>query len=106
MSVVRVRVQYFEDCPSWRVAADHLDALRDEFGLDIEFELIDTPEAAERVGFLGSPSIVVDDHDLFDMNDAEVGLGCRLYATPDGPAGSPTLEQVREALLRRARRGK
>lgn len=99
-----MRLQYFEDCPSWRVAAGHLDALRDEFDLDIEFELIDTPEAAERVGFLGSPSIVVDDQDLFEANDSEVGLGCRLYPTSNGPAGYPALEQVREALSQRARR--
>ena len=81
-----------------RVAAHHLEALRVDFDLDIELEVIDTPEAAERVGFLGSPSIIVEERDLFATDDQAVGLGCRLYSTPDGPAGCPTLNQVRDAL--------
>ncbi len=38
--------------------------------------------------------------DLFAGSDAPVGLSCRIYQTPDGPAGSPTLDQLRAALAR------
>jgi len=27
-----------------------------------------------------------------------VGLSCRIYQTPDGAAGSPTLQQLRELM--------
>ena len=46
----------------------------------------------------GSPSIQVDGVDLFAAPDAAVGLACRVYPTPDGPAGAPTVEQLRAAL--------
>jgi hypothetical protein len=50
------------------------------------------------VGFHGSPSILVDGIDVFAGPDAGVGLSCRVYRTPDGPAGAPTIEQLRAAL--------
>ncbi|MEL6893685.1 MAG: thioredoxin family protein [Actinomycetota bacterium] len=98
---MRVQLRYFDDCPSWRLAAQRLEALRDEFDLDIQLEIVDTPEAAKRVGFHGSPSLLADGHDLFSAGDAEVGLTCRLYATADGPAGCPTVDQIRAQLIQR-----
>ncbi len=56
---------------------------------------VDTIEEAERVGFRGSPSILIDGVDVFAEPDAGVGLACRVYVTPDGPAGAPTLDQLR-----------
>lgn len=97
---MRVQLLYFDDCPSWRVAASHLEQLRDEFDIRVERVPVETPEEAARLGFLGSPSLVAEDVDLFAPEGAEVGLSCRIYQTPDGPAGSPTLDQVRQALLR------
>ena len=55
-------------------------------------------EEADRVGFRGSPSVLIDGTDPFSDPDAPVGLSCRVYSTPDGLAGSPTLEQLRTAL--------
>jgi hypothetical protein len=57
-----------------------------------------TSEEAERVGFHGSPSILVNGVDAFADGDAGIGLACRVYATPDGPAGAPTLEQLRAVI--------
>lgn len=59
---------------------------------------MDTLEAAQRVGFRGSPTILVDGRDPFASGDEPVGLSCRVYATPDGPAGAPTTDQLREVL--------
>lgn len=92
-------LQYFDECPNWRDAAAHLDGLAAEVpGLDVTLLLVETIEEAERVGFRGSPSILVDGVDPFAPDDASVGLACRVYLTPDGPAGSPTLEQLRTAI--------
>ncbi len=90
---------YFEGCPSWRQALVHLESLADERSdLVIHHQIVDTDEAAQRHRFCGSPSIHAHGHDLFAGPDARVGLSCRIYQTPDGPAGSPTLEQLRGAL--------
>ncbi len=98
---VTVTLLYFDDCPNWQVADAHLRALAAERpGLRIERRLVDTPGEAERTGFRGSPTILVDGVDVFADPDTPVGLSCRIYQTPDGPAGSPTLEQLRAALDR------
>lgn len=96
-----MRLQYFDDCPSWQQAASHLESLRDEYDLDIRLEHVDTDEAAQRVGFRGSPTILIDDRDLFNTDGTAIGLSCRRYVTPGGPAGCPTRQQIAEAVARR-----
>jgi len=94
-----VTLLYFDDCPNWLQADAHLRALEDEVpGLRVTRHLVETPEEAERTRFRGSPSILIDGVDPFADPDAPVGLSCRVYQTPDGPAGSPTLDQLRELL--------
>jgi type IV secretory pathway TraG/TraD family ATPase VirD4 len=56
------------------------------------------PEDAERLGFIGSPTVLVDGSDPFATPGAPIGLACRVYVTPEGLAGSPTLDQLMEAL--------
>lgn len=40
----------------------------------------------------------LDGVDAFADADTPVGLSCRVYPTPDGPAGAPTFEQLQAAL--------
>lgn len=90
---------YFDDCPHWRAADAHLRAIeRERPDVQVIRHIVDTPEEAERTGFRGSPSILVDGVDPFAAPDAPVGLSCRVYQTPDGPAGSPTLAQIQNVL--------
>ena len=90
---------YFGDCPNWVITDSYLRRLVGEIpGLVIRYQRIDSPEAAERFGFRGSPTVLVDGVDPFASADAPVGLACRVYETPDGRAGSPTLAQLREVL--------
>ncbi len=96
-----VVLQYFDDCPNWREAAEHLEVLVGEVpGLVVSLQRVETGDDAERASFRGSPSILIDGVDPFGPDDAPVGLACRVYPTPDGPAGSPTLEQLRIAVSR------
>jgi hypothetical protein len=98
---VNVTLLYFDDCPNWLVADEHLRELASEFPeMVIERRIVDTVEDAESFLFRGSPSIIVDGVDLFAEPDDPVGLSCRMYQTPDGPAGSPTLQQLRSVLRR------
>ena len=61
-------------------------------------QVVDTVEEAERVGFHGSPSILINGADLFDAAGTSVGLACRRYLTPHGAAGAPSPEQLRAAI--------
>lgn len=94
-----VTLLYFDDCPNWLEADAHLRSLAAERpDLHITRRIVDTPEAAEETQFRGSPSILVDGVDPFADVDDPVGLSCRVYQTSDGPAGSPTIEQLRAVL--------
>jgi hypothetical protein len=93
-----VTLLYIDGCPSWQTADAHLAELADELDLTVTRRQVTTPEEAERVAFRGSPTILVDGRDGFAEGLEPVGLSCRVYQTPDGPAGAPTLEQLRAVL--------
>jgi len=99
---MEVELQYFDDCPNWRVADDHLQRLAREFtDVTVTHHLVDTPDEADRVDFRGSPTILLNGVDPFATESDPVGgLSCRVYQTPDGPAGSPTLDQLRREFIR------
>ncbi len=67
-------------------------------GQAIVHVLVETPEDAERLGFIGSPTVVVDGRTPLPREDEQSALACRVYWTPQGPAGSPTIEQLVEVL--------
>jgi hypothetical protein len=96
--VTEVTLLYFDGCPSWQTTDGHLRELADELDFTLTREQVETPAAAERLQFRGSPTVLVDGQDVFAAGDEPVGLSCRIYQTPDGPAGSPTLQQLRQVL--------
>jgi len=71
-------------------------------GLDpdrLEVREAPTDEAAEREGFVGSPTIRVDGRDIQEVGDQPVGLTCRVYRLRDGRISAlPDPADVREAL--------
>ncbi|CAN5564328.1 hypothetical protein BH23ACT3_BH23ACT3_05080 [soil metagenome] len=96
---MKVTLQYFDGCPNWRVAQQHLSVIARELeGVDISLQQVTTEAEAEQHRFRGSPSILVDGVDPFAGPDDAFGVSCRMYQTPDGPAGSPTLDQLRAAI--------
>ena len=96
---MEITLQYFDGCPNWSIAADRLSTLASERpGTTLHHRLVENLDEAEAVGFRGSPSILVDGVDPFADPSAPVGLACRVYMTPAGLAGAPTLEQLRAAI--------
>ena len=97
---MEITLQYFDGCPNWKTTDAHLTTLIAEQGVDatIHYQLIDTPKAAEQHNFRGSPTVIINDVDPFTDPDAPVGLSCRIYQTTLGPAGSPTFDQLAEAI--------
>jgi hypothetical protein len=53
-----------------------------------------------RKKFFGSPSFRVDGVELWDDKRDTYSLSCRVYATPEGMKGSPTVSMLREAIHR------
>lgn len=98
---MRVTLRYFDGCPHWRTADARLkEALVNtgHAGVVVAYERVETPAAAERLGFVGSPTVLVDGIDPFARAGSPVGLACRVYLTPEGLAGSPTVDQLMEVL--------
>jgi hypothetical protein len=98
---MEVRLQYFDGCPSWETTYKWLREALDELGqgaVELVLERVQTREEAERLQFVGSPTVLIDGRDPFAPSEARHGLACRIYLTPEGLAGSPTREQLREAL--------
>ncbi|MGE3194640.1 MAG: thioredoxin family protein [Microbacteriaceae bacterium] len=98
---MEIVLQYFDGCPNWKVAQERLDLIAAERpDIVVSRQLVETLDHAEQLGFHGSPSIIIDGSDPFADPDTGVGLGCRIYRTPDGLAGAPSLEQLRAAVSR------
>lgn len=93
-----VTLLYFDGCPSWETTAERLSDLGSEGDLQVRRVRVDTDADVDRWGFRGSPTVLVDGRDPFADGDEPIGMACRIYHTPDGPAGSPTVAQLRAAL--------
>jgi ketosteroid isomerase-like protein len=101
----KVELLWWRGCPSWdRTLAELREAMH-EAGLDpdsVEVREVPTEAAAEREGFVGSPTILIDGADLRPPGpDEPVGLTCRVYHLRDGRISpTPDPADVRAALER------
>ena len=99
---MEITLLYFDSCPNWRVADELLDRLAHEHqDVTVHRRIVDTQEEAERVRFVGSPTILIDGVDPWAPEGAPVGLSCRMFTTPDGLRGSPTWDQLKAAAASR-----
>ncbi|SDP10488.1 hypothetical protein SAMN04487905_1029 [Actinopolyspora xinjiangensis] len=99
--VVDVELLYFADCPSWYLTRERLDqALRMSGHPEVEVRLraVETDRQARDLSFPGSPTVRVNGRDAFPTTAGTYGLTCRVYTTPDGLTGSPTVDQLVHAL--------
>ena len=98
---MNLEVLHIDDCPNWEEAGRRLqDALAATGHGDVEvgYRLLRTPADAAVTAFAGSPTITVNGVDLFPSDGRTSDLACRVYLTPTGLAGIPTVEQLAEAL--------
>jgi hypothetical protein len=94
-----VEILYFEGCPHYTDAQALVDRVSDELGLSLEIRLVNVfdVDAAERLRFLGSPTIRVDGRDVEPGADERLNFafGCRVYGAG---AGVPDERLLRDAL--------
>lgn len=93
-----VTLQYFDACPNWRIADERLRQALEHLGrhdVSVQHQQVETPEESARVGFRGSPTILVDGRDAFGGGlEPGAALSCRVYGTEH----APTVEQLVAAL--------
>ena len=102
---MKIDLLYFDDCPSWQTGLENLQEALSKLNAEAAINLIqvETPQAAVEHRFVGSPTIRVNGQDLFPVDHDDYALGCRVYQTPDGMQGTPTVRMIREALETRGR---
>ena len=104
-----VEILSFAGCPNHLGAIELVERVSGEVGLEPEIRVLDVPDqdAAERLRFLGSPTIRVGGRDVDPRAEerSDYALSCRVFRTETGIAGQPDARWVRDALLREARGG-
>ncbi|MBA2536591.1 MAG: hypothetical protein H0V20_04050 [Actinobacteria bacterium] len=101
----RVEILTFDGCPNAQAAEDLVGRVL--MDLEIEAEVaairVEDADAAERLRFLGSPTIRVAGHDVEPGADARTDytLACRIYAAEGGLSNLPNEDWVRAALVGR-----
>ena len=99
---MKVEILYFSGCPNHVPAVERVrEVLRQEGALAdmIEVEVKDLA-TAEKIGFLGSPSIRIDGQDVEPAVRGIDGFGmmCRTYVDRGQRSGVPPQEWIRTAL--------
>ena len=106
---MKIKLYYFDDCPSYEKALENLkEALRSE-GLAQEVEMVPVASEADAHAkrLIGSPTIRIDGIDI-EGPEAEkkgYGYGCRIYSENGRTSGWPSVEIIRDALQKTRKPG-
>lgn len=106
---MHVQVLVVPDCPTTATAVGLVSGVLDEFGwadVPVRVRVISGQAEAERSGFTGSPTILIDGLDPFAGSHRTPGLACRLYPNSAGLAGLPDAAALRESLRAAGRSGR
>ena len=98
---MRIELLHIDDCPNTAEALERLELALAALGRqDVPVILREVKTAADTAGtgFAGSPTITADGADIFPDAAPASDLACRIYRTPDGLAGVPTVDQLTKAL--------
>src|SRR5262245_36102071 len=93
---VEIEILVVPDCPHSAPAADRARQALARVGLSgasVTTRVITDQDEAERAGFTGSPTFLVDGRDPFAEPGRTPGLTCRMYRTADGLSGLPDLDR-------------
>lgn len=94
------------DCADEAAALDLLTRTLSELGLadgQVAVRVVGGREPADELGFVGSPTFLIDGRDPFGEPGRDPGPACRVYRGPEGAlSGLPDIRALREALKRAA----
>ena len=98
---MEIEVLYFDGCSTWRAAVSDVQEVLSELGLKEEVRLVrvESREEAERLRFLGSPTVRVNGKDVESGIASEgFGMECRLYWVDGDPTGLPPKRWIKDAI--------
>ena len=94
--MIKVEVQHFEGCPNGPEMINNVKEAIARFDGEVEYRelLVDTIEKAQEIGFLGSPTLMINGKD-FEGREKLLftSLNCRVYEH-----GIPSVEQILNKL--------
>lgn len=95
----RITLRYLDGCPNWDVAKTRVEGALKQLGetTPLDLEQVESLQQADELDFRGSPTILINGHDLFEAT-GHPGLSCRVYRTDAGLEGAPSVDQVVAAL--------
>jgi hypothetical protein len=99
--VVGVEVLTVTDCPHRSLTLGRLRLALDRIGLTgaaVTERVIDDPTEAIGAGMHGSPTVLIDGQDPFTASGTEASVSCRLFRTPTGYDGAPSVDDFVAAL--------
>ena len=93
---MRVAIQYWEECPSHGEALARVRKVLEDENIHVKIELVrvESEEQAQRLHFVGSPTILVNDVDIDPPTTSHYGLTCRAYRLEDGRISPLPSEQM------------
>ncbi|MEU2134992.1 hypothetical protein [Streptomyces sp. NPDC018352] len=98
---MRIEVVVVKECPNEQLAVGRLRQALEASGLheaDVVTRVVTDQAEAERIDFTGCPSILINGDDPFAEAGRGQGVTCRLYRTPEGLDGAPSISQLQQAL--------
>jgi hypothetical protein len=103
--ITRIEILTSQGCPHGDATHDVVrEAVRLEaVEVAIDYIEVSSAEAAERMRFLGSPSVRIEGEDVEHPANERLayGLMCRIYRDASGAAGVPSIELIRNAIRQR-----
>ena len=102
MATPHIEVLVFEGCPHAAQALELARSVAERLAPEVAVSRVDvtSDEAASRLRFYGSPTILVDGEDVEGRDGPSTGLSCRVYDADGQSEGVPPEWMVEAALLR------
>ena len=97
-------ILHIDECPNWREAGERLSEALAHVGAEdgvVDYRLVTETTVRDVPQFAGSPTILVDGHDLFPSEGATADLACRVYVSEGRLAGLPSVGEIVAALRQR-----
>jgi len=98
---LRVELLAVEDCAHLEQTQRDLETVLRKGIIEVPIQVIyvTSQDDAEFLSFQGSPTVRVNGEDVDPRPELPIGLGCRMYRSPEGAlVGSPPIEVIRAAV--------
>lgn len=94
-----VEILHVPGCANFELARRRVHEAADRIGVDIEIRerVVSDETVTAAMGMAGSPTILIDGRDV-EQGHGGAPISCRLYHTPSGIEGAPSVDTIASAL--------